>query len=229
MRLVAVITAVVALVAGCADQRGIYDTSIRDTAVYTSAHVQALTPLSYPVQAANLTTYSDWAESQVGKTVALTRDTWITVEPEVRQACRAFPQTDVVARLYQLLGLKPATPQDAPKVVLMTVAERQPVGPTGKGIFRPCADPDPTTTSCGNTLKGPDSYAAWFGSTVLGNYRVDADLKDTGYPWTRLGYTWNWDPASPNHRGPQEYVVPKGTRVTVRAVVPAAVYCAAVE
>ena len=105
-----------------------------------------MTPLSYPVQAANVTTYSDWAEGQIGKTVALARDTWITVEPEVQQACRTLPQADMVERLYQLLGLKPATPQDAPKVVQLTIAEPQPIGPTGKGIFRPCADPDPTAT-----------------------------------------------------------------------------------
>jgi len=227
MRSVVAVTILAALVSGCADQRSLYDASIRDTAVYTSAHVQTLTPLSYPVQAANVTTYSDWAEGQIGKTVALARDTWITVEPEVQQACRQFPQADVVERLYQLLGLKPATPQDAPKVVQLTIAEPQPVGPTGKGIFRPCADPDPTTTSCGNTLKGPDSYAAWFSTQVLGSYRVDATIKDTGYPWSRLGYTWNWNPASTDHRGAQEYVVPKGTQVTIRAVVPVAAYCAA--
>lgn len=229
MRPALIVGVLAALVTGCADQRTLYDASIRDTAVYTSSHVRPLAPLTYPVQAANLTSYSDWAEGHIGRTVTLARDTWITVEPDVRQACQRFPRTEVVARLYQLLGLKPATPQDAPKVVQMTISREQPIGPTGKGIFRPCADPDPTSTSCGNTLKGPDSYAAWFGATVLGNYRVDADLKDTGYPWTRLGYTWNWDPASPDHRGPQEYVVPNGTQVTIRAVVPATAYCAAGE
>lgn len=229
MRSLAAITLIAALVAGCADQRTIYDASIRDTAVYTAAHVQPLTPLSYPVQAANLTTYSDWAAERVGKTVPLTRDTWITVEPEVQSACRSFPPSEVVPRLNQLLGLQPATPQDAPKMVLMTIAQEQPVGPTGKGIFRPCADPDPTTTTCGNTLKGPDAFGSWLAATALGNYRIDPEMKQTGYPWTRLGYTWNWDPASPDHRGPQEYVVPKGTQVTIRAVVPAAAYCAAAQ
>jgi hypothetical protein len=229
MRRIAATSIIIVLVSGCADQKSLYDGAIRDTAVYTAAHVQPLTPLAYPVQAANLTAYSDWAAGQIGKTVPLARDTWITVEPELRQACRTFPPTAVVARLHQLLGLKPATPQDAPKVVLMTIAQAQPVGPTGKGIFRPCADPDPTTATCGNTLKGPDTYGAWLAATALGNYRVDAEIKDTGYPWTRLGYTWNWDPASPDHRGLQEYVVPQGTQVTIRGVVPAATYCATGE
>lgn len=151
---------------------------------------------------------------------------WITVEPELQQACRTFPPGDVVAGLHRLLGLQPAAAGDTPpKIILMTIESEQPVGPTGKGIFRPCADPDPAATSCGNTLGGTDAYVRWFATTALDNYRIDPDLKQTGYPWTRLGYTWNWDPASADHRGPQEYVVPAGTRLTVRKVVTPEDYC----
>lgn len=228
MRAYFLVAGLAALLVGCADHGALYTSSIRDTAVYTAANVKTLAPLTYPVQAVTLTSYSDWAKGKEGQTVALGRDTWITVEPEVRQACRAYPQHEVVARLHQLLGLKPATPEDGTQqFVVMTIDREQPVGPSGKGVFRPCADPDPTAARCGNTLGGPDAYAKWFAATVLGNYQQAADLKQTGYPWTRLGYTWNWSPDSADHRGAQEYVAPQGTQVTIRGVVPAAEYCRA--
>jgi hypothetical protein len=46
------------------------------------------------------------------------------------------------------------------------------------------------------------------------------------YPWTALGYTYDWAPSAPGHVGDSEFVAPQGTPVTVRAVVPTAEYCA---
>lgn len=45
-----------------------------------------------------------------------------------------------------------------------------------------------------------------------------------GYPWTRLGYTYNWHPGSPRY-GASEYVIDPGTRVTVTSVFTIADYC----
>ena len=45
-----------------------------------------------------------------------------------------------------------------------------------------------------------------------------------GWPWTALGYTYNWHPGSPRY-GASEYLVRGGTQVVVTGVIPIAEYC----
>ncbi len=54
----------------------------------------------------------------------------------------------------------------------------------------------------------------------------------TQYPWTSLGYTfdWAWGPVGLNGAGfmvygESEYVIPKGARITVKGVYATAEYC----
>ena len=207
--------------------RAAYDQSISDTAVYKKAAELPLKPLSYPAQVASLTNYaSAWAEGREGQTVALGRDTWITVEPELQQLCRGTAPDQLMDKLHKLLGLRPAVPTDADgKLVLMTIAAPQRTGPAGIGVFRPCADPDPKAASCGNTIGGPDAYVRWFAQTLISSYKLGPKIEDTGYPWTRLGYTYDWDPSASSRRGAQEYVAPKGTKVLIRKIVSPQEYC----
>ena len=206
--------------------RAAYDRSIAATAVFRKDAVLPLTPLKYPVQAASLTNYPGWAEGKEGQTLTMQRDNWITVEPELQTLCKGIASERVVDKLHKILGLPPATPDDAEaKFVLMTIDKPQPVGPSGQGVFRPCADPYPGATQCGNTLAGPPAYAKWLAGVMLKSYKLDSDIAETGYPWTRLGYTYNWDPQAASPRGPQEYVVPRGTVVHIRKIVPAREYC----
>ena len=216
-------------VAACAPEPQLYERSIVRSSVFEEANVRPLTPLSYPVTAVTYTTYPDWAAGSVGSAVKLSRETWITVEPEVREVCSRYPKDAVVPRLNQLLGLKPATDTDVQKrrFVRIRIDGPKKTGPTAAGIFRPCADPDPTAKSCGNTLKGSAEYAAWFANWTIGAHQLNPDLTKTGYPWTRLGYTYDWAPEAADIRGAQEYVVPKDTEVTVLGVVDPAEYCAA--
>ncbi len=221
------------MVGGCAgpgpgdSERAVYDRSIADSAVYRKTAALPLTPLSYPVQAASLTNYaSSWAEGKEGQTITLSRDTWITVEPEVRKLCQGTAPDRVIDRLHKLLGLKPAAAGDeAGKFVLMTIAGPQRTGPAGIGVFRPCPDPDPKAASCGNSLAGGDAYIKWFAQNLLYSYKLAPDMKETGWPWTHLGYTYDWDPAASSRRGAQEYVAPKGTRVLIREIVSPQDYC----
>ncbi|WP_146208894.1 hypothetical protein [Azospirillum sp. TSO22-1] len=214
--------------AACASQTELYDRSVARSAVFEESNVRPLTPLAYPVQALTYTTYPDWAAGSVGGTVKLARETWITVEPEVSGICRSFPKGEVVPRLNQLLGLKPATETDLAKrrFVRLRIDGPQKTGPTSAGVFRPCADPDPYAKACGNTVTGSPEYVAWFANWAVGAHQLNPDVAKTGYPWTRLGYTYNWDPAVADIRGAQEYVVPKDTEVTVVGVVDPAEYCA---
>ncbi len=228
IRLVALLAILTAGACACPEtsDRLRFERAISDTAVYKASSVLPLTPLSYPVEAATLTNQAQWAEGREGQTITLERDAWITVEPEVKKLCQGRAADTVIPLLHKLLGLKPVVSgDDAGRFVLMTILGRQSVGPAAIGVFRPCADPDPQATSCGNSLKGPDSYARWFAQTLISSFKIDAKLSDTGYPWTRLGYTYNWDMAASSPRGVQEYVVPKGSKVLIRKIVLAQDYC----
>lgn len=209
-----------------ADDMADYRAAIENAAVRISGDEVDLRPLTYPVRGATLTNNGSWAQPLIGKDLTLTRDSWITVEPDVRNRCRAWPQAERIAKLHKLLGLKPAQPSDAGSVfVVMEVAASQTTGPAGIGVFRPCPNPDPTTTKCDNTFKGPDAYATWFVNQTLSSYVEGPDLKSTGYPWTRAGFTYDWNKDADPRLGPDEFVVPAGTTVRVRAVVPVDQYC----
>ncbi len=208
--------------------QALYVAAVERSAVFDAANVRPLRPLSYPVAALMLTNNPSWAVGQEGKTVTLTSSygAWVTVEPEVKEFCQGYRRDELIRKLHYLLGLQPAVPaDDQARFVRFTVA-KQDLGPTGAGIFRPCPDPDPTRTACANAIKGPPDFVSWFAGQQVFSYRKGPDLTQTGYPWTRLGYTYNWDPQAADIRGAQEYIVPGQTRVTVTEVVAPDAYCA---
>jgi hypothetical protein len=89
-------------------------------------------------------------------------------------------------------------------------------------LFRPCANPDPTATRCGPDFPANVSpkHVEWFARQLLASARAP-----DGYPWTRLGYTYDWNQrASPY--GASEYVLQQGATVTVVARLSTDAYCA---
>ena len=56
---------------------------------------------------------------------------------------------------------------------------------------------------------------AWFE-----DYCRTAYHSDTPYPWTRLGYTYDWHSGSPSAIGPAEFIVRPSTRVIVSDILP---------
>jgi hypothetical protein len=92
------------------------------------------------------------------------------------------------------------------------------------------ADPAVTTRyPCGDTLQpgcgesfpaGVDeAHVRWIAGQLLTRWRVP-----NGYPWTRLGYTYNWHPGSPRY-GASEYLVRAGSVATNVAVRHVRAYC----
>ncbi|MBP2293184.1 hypothetical protein [Azospirillum rugosum] len=213
------------------DGRALYDQAIDRSAVYQEANVRRLAPLAYPVRALSLTGNTAWAAGKEGQKVTIDSPygLWISVEPELQAICRTYPRDQVIDRLHQLLGLKPATDSDRSARFIRFTIEEQKTGPAVTGVFRPCANPDPTATQCGNqitTKPEQAAYVSWFANQMVFSYKRDASMGGTGYPWTRLGYTYNWDPAAADIRGVQEYVVPDKTVVTVTEIVTPEDYCA---
>ena len=97
-------------------------------------------------------------------------------------------------------------------------------------VFRPSADgdadtefpcDDPKSTTCGNAYPENASadHIAWMANNTLFSYEAPG-----GYPWTRLGYTYNWRPGEDRY-GASEFIVAAGSIVTIDRVLDARSYC----
>jgi len=86
-------------------------------------------------------------------------------------------------------------------------------------LFRPAADCEIGDTSA--QLSFPDNataeYKAWFDSNIIYSYYP------MQYPWTRLGYTYDWG-SSESHVGLSEFVLAQNSTVTVKSVTPTGEY-----
>jgi hypothetical protein len=162
-------------------------------------------------------TFREHYEKRVGQPYTLPcRDTWVTVAPEVRNFCAGLrmPEAALALRLKQRLGLPPTS--DKAYFVEFWVEPED--------LFRPCPDPEVSDQECG--LSFPQSkfvsvsldYVNWFIRQTNDSYGAN------GYPWTRLGYTYDW--GDPNHVGPSEFVIRPGATVKIQGGQSTAEYCA---
>lgn len=165
-----------------------------------------------------------------GYTFPLYGETWFSTGTEVADACAGLGERAPL-RVEQLLGLPPGGGRDVFLQVWIDPDD----------LFRPCFEPDVQQPSCPITSPvqvstdgvsswtcsdlTPGSHTAWLCATWVARYGVS----DPGrrYPWTALGYTYDWSPERPTHRGVSEFVAPKGTSVTLHAIVPNETFCGA--
>lgn len=205
----------------------IYDAAIHEAAVKQPADLEArLEPITD--KTVDVVTWApDLASHSAAKGVrTLGEDTWVTLVPGVRRHCEGLSGAALSLRLQQLLGLPPVDASDW-KMFVFTVRSAD--------IFRPCADPRVTTTSC--ALDVPDAHHSGVSDAtsaahlhfmlqqILSAYRVGFDT--TGYPFTGLGYTYDWKPDSETHHvGLSEYVVRHGAVVKDVQEIDTADYCA---
>ncbi|HYL35203.1 MAG TPA: hypothetical protein VEV17_04765 [Bryobacteraceae bacterium] len=156
-------------------------------------------------------------------------ETWVTIEPHLQEFCRAFvrdhrpDQAKLTRRLEQRLGLSPASS----KTYFVRMRLDQP-GPSV--IFRPCVDPaaDEAGCSLGPPSKAPPDHRLWFYQQYYSSYGQSLISE---FPWTALGYTFDWAPgpskASPFQRtGESEFVIRKDAPIEVLDVVTTSQYCA---
>jgi hypothetical protein len=217
--------AVSMLLAGCElpdrSLKGLYTASVSGSAIVSEAHIHPLMALPAGRETVDVVTWT--GEDTARKYYPLGRtsvgvDVWVTLSPQLRDLCRSYSKEPKALRLrlQQLLGLpadaegSKATPRE---FVVMTVRARD--------LFRPCPDPDPTKPSC--TLDfpkdAPERHKAWMAGQVSSRYTAPG-----GYPWTRLGYTFDWNPDTPRY-GASEYVLRTGSEVTVKSKTPTVRFC----
>ena len=190
----------------------IYNKAIVDAAVLEQSEVSdRLTPIKEP--RATVVTWTGYQGYKIGQNT-LAKDIFVTVVPEVKQKCENYPANNLTLRLEQLIGLPPNSRKT--QFVEMSV--------NASDIVRPCANPDITTTTCGESVPKVSkemcsTHEAWLAKQMLNSYQIPK-----GFPFTRLGYTYDWNPNTPEF-GVSEYVIHQGAEVKVTAITPTATYC----
>lgn len=147
----------------------------------------------------------------------LSRDVFVTSAPQVQELCKTVSTDQLIPRVNEYLGLPPATDADNTRYfVEMWVKPGD--------MFRPCPDAEIDDTSCGLTFPATatDAHKAWINSYYASSYGF---WQKTQYPWTGLGYTYDWCNAD-THMGASEFVVRSGSTVNVTGLIDRATYCA---
>jgi hypothetical protein len=158
-------------------------------------------------------TFTKYASSYpVGETVNTTwGETWVTVVPEIQTFFKthADANSNVTLRALQLLGL-PANNSNTYFVEFW-------VNP--QSLFRPTPDNEINDTTAQLTFpsSAASDYKQWFNDNIIYSYFPER------YPWTRLGYTYDWGESS-SHIGLSEFVLKQNSLVEVKSVTPTVDY-----
>ena len=150
------------------------------------------------------------------------RDQWFTAYPDLKEFCAKYKGTNVLLRIKELLGLPPTSQND-------TVAEFW-VSP--EVVFRPAPEPAINSVSAGVSpsprapliapnYRIPDFWVDWFNQFYAScDYGMTKGVTNS-FPWTQLGYTYDWAPGHTKHFGLSEFVIPSGTLYDKKHVAPA--------
>lgn len=158
-------------------------------------------------------TFTKYASSYpVDETVNTTwGETWVTVVPEIKTFFQEHvdQNSNLTLRAKQLLGL-PANNTGEYLVELW-------VNP--QSLFRPTPDNEITDTTAQLTFPSSTTpeYKIWFNNNIIYSYFPEK------YPWTRLGYTYDWGNSN-SHIGLSEFVLKQNSLVTVKSVTPITEY-----
>lgn len=153
-----------------------------------------------------VTTWTSWDTSYTGgEAAAVKYDMWVTAAPELRTwwKTRYDGRTDTTVRLEQLLGLSPGRK----KTAFLSIWVRP------QDVFRPAGDPEIDDASAGPELAATvdSAYRAWFNASIIYSYYPKTA------PWTRLGYTYDWN-GQYGEQGLSEFIVRKGAPMIVESV-----------
>jgi hypothetical protein len=200
-----------------ADNTGLqqqYRTSIEDAAMIEPNEIKPVAAITQVKE--KFVTWTSYPDSyKPGSDLTLAwGETWVTQNGAVHEECKIFPKEEgaLNVRIQQLLGLPPQAITQRYFVVLEVQTN---------DMFRPCANPSLTATECSANFEkdASESHRAWYAGQSAVAYQFPK-----GYPWTRLGYTYDWNTET-DEEGVFEFVIKKGTTVNVVSVTPTAEYC----
>lgn len=179
-----------------------------------------------------------------GDKVTTSRQGWYTVYPDLQEACKSYIGTDLSKRIKQILGLPPNKQFDGIVEIYAPLT----------ALFRPCPDPEiydkqcvyeiPVTNTATTDSAAPwycpsddeevvqygenyvdvkNSHFKWMCKTWNNNYGNTGTYNN--YPWTGLGYTYDWGTQS--GIGLSEFILETNTEVVFRRKMTVEEYCKA--
>jgi hypothetical protein len=166
-------------------------------------------------------------------------DMWVTLVPQVKVFCENFNDKmggvtckGLKNRVNQFLGLPPLHYGKNPKKEYNEYFVEFWVKP--EYLFRPCLNPDVTSIYC-TTDPRLARYSTWnieemfkLAQTPLWHqewFRENIKKSYPHVPWTRLGYTYDWNFASEDHTGATEFVVKTTSPIEISGVYQFDKYC----
>jgi hypothetical protein len=143
---------------------------------------------------------------------------WVTLAPYAKERCQEKPfgkREGLDLRLKQLFGLPPSSEQKWFVEFWVRPAD----------LFRPCADQEINDKECSLCFakEVSDEHKKWINETRSGSY-YNCELYDR-YPWTQLGYTYDWNPKNKSNVGLSEFVIGANKNVIVKGAYPTNEYC----
>jgi len=193
--------------------QALYQNAIVDSMIAEPAEITplvAITPNSDLVQwnatkdKVLLATWHSYPDSYPdGATVETSwGEVWTFLPLELKERYQQYLPEDIddILRLEQLIGLPPQNGYT--NFTTMWVSP--------KDIFRPSYDNEITDTTVQLQFaeNADPSYVEWFEQNIIDSYYPGS------YPWTRLGYTYDWSGDSTEY-GLSEFVIKQGAQVVV--------------
>ena len=154
---------------------------------------------------------------QSGFTINPNKFVWVARRNELLPMCHG--KADPLLAIQQALGLPPEARNDV-RVFSFNVSP--------KDLFRPCASsPDIDTDQCAvdtpQETKADPVVEHFVLKQMMDSYRAGFDRP--GYPFTAMGWSYNWDPASTTHQGVSEYVVKPHAQISDVVSTDPAAFC----
>lgn len=191
-----------------ADESEISNSLVAITETNTSLQWKEIDDVSY----VKVSTFSSYPESFQDSTLTnFWGELWVFVPCQAQQILSDTDNDAKALRLKQLLGLPPDNSNSV-------IAELW-VNPDD--LFRP--SPDNEITDSVAELHFPEDadadYMIWFNENIYNSYYGEG----TKYPWTRLGYTYDWN-SSTSEVGISEFCIKANSTVYVEEVYPVESY-----
>ncbi len=144
-------------------------------------------------------------------------ESWLFIPGQMKSRIKDdfIQSSDTIMRICQVLGLPPADENSNTHISVLWVRP--------ENLYRPAGNPDIGTTTTGSALSGnvTETYSSWFNDYIIfAYYRTLAQETDRHYPWTRLGYTYDWSPET-EEVGLSEFVLSAGSGIWVEETSPA--------
>jgi len=139
---------------------------------------------------------------------------WVTTAPELAQRMKKEKTNNTDLRIKQLLGLPPTS----------TYSYFVEFWVKPEDLFRPCPDKEITDQNCALCFPqdADSTHIQWINSNRIDRY-YQCDWHNQ-YPWTQLGYTYDWNPKNKNHIGFSEFVIGAHKKIVVKAIYPTREY-----